>query len=44
MKNVYGNPAHADILKTLKTELYRLKKKLKDNDRFSDKLPKDDVG
>jgi arylsulfatase A-like enzyme len=44
MKNVYGDPAHADILKRLKTELYRLKKELKDNDRFSDKLPKDDVG
>jgi len=44
MKNVYSDPAHADIVKNLKAELYRLKKELKDDDRFSDNLPKDDVG
>jgi len=44
MKNVYSDPAHADIMKNLKAELYRLKKELKDDDRFSDNLPKDDVG
>ena len=44
MKNVYSDPAYADIVKKLKAEMYRLKNEFKDNDRFSDNLPKDDVG
>ena len=44
IKNVYSDPAYSDIVKGLKTEMYRLKKELKDDDRFSDNLPKDDVG
>jgi arylsulfatase A-like enzyme len=44
IKNVYRDPAYSDAIKGLKTEMYRLKKELKDSDRFSDSLPKDDVG
>src|SRR5260221_9476835 len=43
MKNLYADPAYAEVLKKLKAEMYRLKKELKDNDQFADKLPKDDV-
>jgi arylsulfatase A-like enzyme len=43
MKNVYADTAYAEVVKKLKEEMYRLKKELKDNDQFSDKLPKDDV-
>jgi arylsulfatase A-like enzyme len=43
MNNLYSDPAHADIVKKLKEEMYRLKKELKDNDQFADKLPKNDV-
>ena len=41
LKNVYGDPAYADQVKKLKAELYRLKKEVKDEDQFADKLPKD---
>jgi arylsulfatase A-like enzyme len=44
MKNIYSDPAYADITKRLKAELFRLKKGLRDNDQFADSLPKDDVG
>ena len=43
VKNVYADPANAELVKKLKEELYRLKKELKDTDQFADKLPKDDV-
>jgi arylsulfatase A-like enzyme len=43
IKNVYGDPKYAEIVKQLKAEMLRLKKELKDNDQFADKLPKDDV-
>jgi arylsulfatase A-like enzyme len=43
MKNVYDNPAYAQTVKTLKAEMYRLKKELKDEDQFENELPKDDV-
>ena len=43
MKNLYSDPAHAETVKKLKAEMYRLKKELKDNDQFADKLPKNDV-
>jgi arylsulfatase A-like enzyme len=39
LKNVYADPAHAETVKTLKAELYRLKKELKDDDQFADQLP-----
>jgi arylsulfatase A-like enzyme len=43
MKNVVNDPAYAETVKKLKEEMYRLKKELKDEDQFADKLPKDDV-
>ena len=43
LKNVYADPAYADTVKTLKAELYRLKKEVKDDDQFADKNPPDDV-
>jgi arylsulfatase A-like enzyme len=39
VKNVYADPAYAGAVKELKAELYRLKKELKDEDQFADKLP-----
>lgn len=44
LRNVYADPAYGGIVKKLKTELYQLKKELKDEDQFADKLPPDDVG
>ncbi|HZS07062.1 MAG TPA: sulfatase [Blastocatellia bacterium] len=44
LRNVYADPAYARILNQLRSELYRLKKELKDNDQFADSLPRDDVG
>jgi arylsulfatase A-like enzyme len=43
LKNLYADPAHAETVKTLKAEMYRLKKELKDEDQFEKELPKDDV-
>jgi arylsulfatase A-like enzyme len=43
MHNLYADPACAGIVRRLRTELYRLKRELKDNDQFADNLPKDDV-
>jgi arylsulfatase A-like enzyme len=39
LKNVYADAAYAPAAKMLKEELYRLKKELKDDDQFADKLP-----
>jgi arylsulfatase A-like enzyme len=43
MKNIYSDPASAEIVKSLKEELYRLKKEFKDDDRFEKENPRDDV-
>ena len=43
MKNLYADPAYAETVKTLKEELYRLKKELKDDDRFEKDVPKGGV-
>jgi arylsulfatase A-like enzyme len=43
MKNLYSDPAHAEIVKKLKVEMYRLKKELKDDDQYADTLPKNDT-
>jgi arylsulfatase A-like enzyme len=43
LKNVYADPAYAETVKILKAELYRLKKELKDDDRFEKAVPKDNV-
>jgi arylsulfatase A-like enzyme len=39
LKNLYSDPASAETIKKLKEEMYRLKKDLKDDDQFADKLP-----
>jgi arylsulfatase A-like enzyme len=44
MKNVYSDPAYKKVVEDLKKELYRLKKEVKDDDQYVDKLPVDDVG
>jgi arylsulfatase A-like enzyme len=43
LKNVYSDAAYGDTVKKLKDEMYRLKKELKDENQFEDKLPKDDT-
>jgi arylsulfatase A-like enzyme len=43
LKNLYLDPKYAETVKKLKEEMYRLKKELKDENQFEDKLPKDDV-
>jgi arylsulfatase A-like enzyme len=43
VKNVYADPAYAETVKTLKAEMFRLKKELKDENQFDKKLPPDDV-
>ena len=43
LKNVYADPGYAETVKALKAELYRLKKELKDDDRFEKAVPKGDV-
>ncbi len=42
-KNVYADPEYADTVKTLKEEMDRLKRELKDDGRFEKELPPDDV-
>jgi arylsulfatase A-like enzyme len=44
LKNVYADPAYAETVKTLKAEMYRLKKELKDENQFENELPKNGVG
>jgi arylsulfatase A-like enzyme len=44
VRNVYADPANGGLVTKLKTELYRLKKDLKDEDQFQENLPRDDVG
>ena len=39
LNNVYNDPAYGDIAAKLKSEMYRLKKELKDDDQFADKQP-----
>jgi hypothetical protein len=41
MHNIYNDPAAQKTVATLKRELYRLKKELKDDDQFADEQPKD---
>jgi arylsulfatase A-like enzyme len=40
LHNLYNDPAAADIIAKLKTEMYRLKKELKDDDQFANEQPK----
>jgi len=39
LRNVYNDPAQKERVAQLKTELYRLKKELKDEDQFADRQP-----
>jgi arylsulfatase A-like enzyme len=39
LKNLYADPAYTGIVETLKEQMYRLKKELKDENQFEDKLP-----
>ncbi len=41
MHNIYADPKAQTIVAQLKRELYRLKKTLRDEDQFADKLPQD---
>ena len=39
LRNIYRDPAQKERIAQLKTELYRLKKELKDEDQFANGLP-----
>jgi arylsulfatase A-like enzyme len=39
MRNLYHDPAQQETVNSLKAELFRLKKELKDDDQFADKAP-----
>ena len=39
LKNVYADPAYAETVKTLKEEMFRLKKELKDENQFENEQP-----
>jgi arylsulfatase A-like enzyme len=39
LHNLAGDPAHADRVAKLKSELYRLKKEVQDHDEFADRQP-----
>lgn len=43
LHNLYNDPAQQQTVKELKTELYRLKKELKDDDQFANQQPPDGV-
>jgi hypothetical protein len=39
LHNVYAEPGQQETVASLKKELYRLKKEVKDDDQFADKQP-----
>lgn len=43
MRNEYNNPSYAKTIASLKKEMYRLKKDLKDEDQYQEAWPQDDV-
>jgi hypothetical protein len=43
MKNIYEDVENKRLIGKLKTELYRLKKELKDNDEFANEQPPNGV-
>ncbi|MEP7271546.1 MAG: sulfatase [Acidobacteriota bacterium] len=43
MRNVYSDPAYSATLRMMKKRLSELRKELKDEDQFQDKVPTDDV-
>jgi arylsulfatase A-like enzyme len=44
IRNLYADPASVGLVTKLKTEMYRMKKGLKDEDQFQENLPIDNVG
>lgn len=44
LKNIYNDPAQKEMVEQLKTELYRLKKEVKDDDQFAEKQPEREAG
>ena len=44
LHNLYNDPAQQEVVAKLKTELYRLKKEVKDDDQFANEQPPHDVG
>jgi len=44
LHNLYNDPAQQEVMAKLKTELYRLKKEVKDDDQFANEQPPQDVG
>ncbi|MDQ3652508.1 MAG: sulfatase [Acidobacteriota bacterium] len=43
LKNLYSDPRYPSVMKKLKSEMYRLKKALKDVNQFEDELPKSEL-
>ena len=43
LKNLYSDPRYPSVMKKLKSEMYRLKKALKDENQFEDELPKSEL-
>ncbi len=43
MRNIYSDPAQRPVIAKLKTELYRLKKELRDDDQFAKQTPPNGV-
>ena len=43
LRNIYADPDQKPLIAKLETELYRLKKELKDDDQFATQLPPDGV-
>ncbi len=39
LKNIYSDPAQAEVVAGLKAELYRMKKKMKDDDQYANQQP-----
>jgi arylsulfatase A-like enzyme len=43
LRNIYSDPSQQQVIASMKQELFRLKKELKDEDQFAHELPKDGV-
>ena len=44
LHNLYNDPGQKEVVTQLKTELYRLKKEVKDDDQYANEQPPQDVG
>ena len=43
LKNLFADPRHQEVVSRLKTELFRLKRELKDEDQYAEQQPPHDV-